>query len=133
VEVCTWVAAYRVGVDLASKLQLRAGQRVAVLDAPADVAVELPADVTRVDDPAQADAVIAFVLDSAALTGPAVEEALAAARADRLAWLAYPKAGQLNTDLNRDRLRDALAGTGARPVRQVSVDPTWSALRFRPA
>ncbi|HEU4426649.1 MAG TPA: hypothetical protein VFR67_29295 [Pilimelia sp.] len=120
-------------MDLASRLQLRAGQRVAVLDAPPDVAIGVPAGVSRVDDPAQADAVIAFVRDHAALTGPAAEEALAAARADRLAWIAYPKAGQLDTDLNRDRLAAALAGTGTRPVRQVSIDPVWSALRFRPA
>src|SRR5512142_1859333 len=60
-------------------------------------------------------------------------QAVAAARADRLAWISYPKGGQLGTDLNRDRLAAALAGRGVQPVRQVSVDDTWPALRFRPA
>ena len=40
---------------------------------------------------------------------------------------------QLGTDLNRDRLVAALADQGVQPVRQKSIDDTWSALRFRPA
>ena len=34
---------------------------------------------------------------------------------------------------SRDRLAAALAEQGVQPVRQVSIDGTWSALRFRPA
>jgi hypothetical protein len=56
--------------------------------------------------------------------------AVAAARLGKLAWIAYPEGGQLGTDLNRGTLAGLLA---ARGVRQVSIDPTWSALRFRPA
>jgi hypothetical protein len=51
----------------------------------------------------------------------------------RLAWVAYPKSGQLGTDLNRDRLAAALKTEGIRPVRQVALDDVWSAPRFRPA
>ena len=80
---------------------------------------------------AVADAVIAFVVRQGDLA--LAEQAVAAARADRLAWIGYPKGGQLGTDLNRDRLAAALAGHGVQPVRQVSLDDTWSALRFRPA
>ena len=57
---------------------------------------------------------------------------LDAAREDRLSWLAYPKAGQLGTDLNRDRLAAAVRERGVQPVRQVSIDEVWSALRLRP-
>jgi hypothetical protein len=59
--------------------------------------------------------------------------ALAAAARDELAWIAYPKAGLLGTDLNRDRLAELVGARGLRPVRQVAIDETWSALRFRPA
>jgi hypothetical protein len=52
---------------------------------------------------------------------------------DRLAWIACPKAGKLGTDLNRDILAALVADRGVRPVRQVAIDETWSALRFRPA
>jgi hypothetical protein len=54
-----------------------------------------------------------------------------AAHQDRLAWIAYPKAGQLGTDLNRGRLADAISASGLQPVRQVSLNDVWSALRFR--
>ena len=38
---------------------------------------------------------------------PSAEQAIAAARADRLAWISYPKGGQLGTDLNRDLLLES--------------------------
>ena len=57
---------------------------------------------------------------------------VAAASADRLTWVAYPKSGQLGTDLNRDVLAARLTEEGVRPVRQVAIDDVWSALRFRP-
>ena len=115
-------------MDVSSKLQLKPGQSVAVLNPPPGVT--LP-DVVAAADAADADAVIAFVVRRDDLGSAA--QAVAAARADRLAWIGYPKGGQLGTDLNRDLLVAALAGQGVQPVRQVSIDGTWSALRFRPA
>jgi hypothetical protein len=79
-----------------------------------------------------ADAVLVFVRNTAELEQHAAV-ALEHAADDRLTWIAYPKAGQLETDLNRDILWELLDGKGVRPVRQVAVDDTWSALRFRPA
>jgi hypothetical protein len=76
-------------------------------------------------------AVVALVVaDDAAAT----HEALAA-RAAELAtagafWIAYPKANR--ADINRDSLWPILAGYGFRPISQVALDDTWSALRFRP-
>jgi hypothetical protein len=117
-------------VDLAGKLQIKPGMRVAVVAAP-DGGPDLGA-LDLAPGPGDADAVIAFAhqradLDVAAT--PAVE----AARADKLAWIAYPKAGQLGTDLNRDSLARAAGELGIQPVRQISLDEVWSALRFRPA
>ena len=54
------------------------------------------------------------------------------AEADGIAWLAYPKAGQLDTDLNRDILWRHMLKKGVQGVRQVAIDATWSAMRFRP-
>jgi hypothetical protein len=115
-------------VDVSGKLQLKPGQSVAVLNLPPGLVLPGVVAAAAVAD---ADAVIAFVVrqDDLGLA----EQAVAAARADRLAWIGYPKGGQLGTDLNRDRLVAALAGHGVQPVRQVSIDDTWSALRFRPA
>ncbi|HYO89253.1 MAG TPA: hypothetical protein VER79_11430 [Candidatus Limnocylindrales bacterium] len=48
-------------------------------------------------------------------------------------WACYPKlTGEIKTDITRDKGWDALTGAGWRGVAQVSVDGTWSALRFRP-
>ena len=114
-----------------AKLQVRPGSSVAVLGARDGLDLELPDGTTRAEDPARADAVIAFVVDAAALDSVA-EPAIRAARDDRLAWIAYPKAGQLGTDLDRDVLARLVTARGARPVRQVALDGVWSALRFRP-
>ena len=49
-------------------------------------------------------------------------------------WIAYPKGTSgVKTDVNRDRLWEALRPTGWRPIRQVALDEVWSAMRFRPA
>jgi hypothetical protein len=45
--------------------------------------------------------------------------------------VAYPKAGQLGTDLNRDSLARALQTEGFEPVAQIAVDDVWSALRVK--
>ena len=118
-------------MDLSAKLQIKPGARLATL-AAADAPALVLADVATADAPDQADAVLAFVRTRADLdtvAAPAIEAALG----DRLAWIAYPKAGKLGTDLNRDILREALEAKGVQPVRQIAVDEVWSALRFRPA
>lgn len=118
-------------VSLAQKLQIKAGQSVVVLYAPPGVKIELEGS-RKVSNAAAADAMVVFAANRAELrerADPFVE----AARRDALAWIAYPKAGQLNTDLNRDSLWKLLEDRGIRPVRQVAIDDVWSALRFRPA
>jgi hypothetical protein len=115
-------------VNVDSKLQIKPGQSVVVLNAPPGLVLPGVSVAATVAD---SDGVIAFVTRRQDLDS--VEQAVAAARADRLAWISYPKGGQLGTDLNRDRLAAALAAHGVQPVRQVSIDDTWSALRFRPA
>jgi hypothetical protein len=118
-------------VSVAAKLQIAPGATVATVGQPADVDLEVPGENPVIADPSGADAVVVFCTNRAELDqrrGPLRQ----AARRDALAWLAYPKAGQLGTDLNRDSVAAALAGDGIRPVRQISIDDVWSALRFRP-
>ena len=118
-------------MDLAAKLQIKPGLPVSILGTGPD-RPDLSSLTRSTDPPAAAGAVIAFVTRAAELTETAAP-AIAAARQDRLAWIAYPKAGQLGTDLNRDTLARAVRELGAQPVRQVALDDVWSALRFRPA
>jgi hypothetical protein len=125
-------------MDVTAKLQIKPGQRIATLAAgTGDLpSVALPsiaeADANPPAEPGAADVVVAFARnqgDLSTVAAPAIE----AARQDKLAWIAYPKAGKLGTDLNRDILARLLTSEGVQPVRQVAIDETWSALRFRPA
>jgi hypothetical protein len=118
-------------VSVSSKLQVKAGQRVLVERLPR--AMDLKLDQGQlVDDAASADAIILFVATAAEL-GRHANNVVQAAKRDALAWVAYPKAGQLGTDLNRDSLARLMIEQGVQPVRQVAIDAVWSALRFRPA
>lgn len=113
--------------SLAQKLNLKQGMKVRVVDQPADVDLGDVAITTS----AKADGVIVFVKTLAAVDtkcGPAVE----AAKEDRIAWVVYPKAGQLGTDLNRDVLWRHLQKQGIEGVRQIAINEVWSAMRFRP-
>jgi hypothetical protein len=114
-------------VDLTDKLQIKPGQSLAIVNPPPGVT--LPAS-TSGSDASTAHAVIGFAVHQADIDQ--LEAVIGAALADRLAWIGYPKGGKLGTDLNRDRLAQVLASHGIQPVRQVSIDDTWSALRFRP-
>ena len=117
-------------MDVSAKLQIKPGQRIATVGMPGDVPPIAGESVA--ETPGAADVVVAFVRSNAERATVAVP-AIAAARRDKLAWIAYPKAGKLGTDLNRDLLSAALAGEGVQPVRRIAIDEVWSALRFRPA
>jgi hypothetical protein len=94
--------------------------------------LRLPADNPPVDAAEAGGAIVIFVRDHDALDRHSAL-AVGAARRDVLTWIAYPKGGQLGTDLNRDSLNSVLKARGVQGVRQISIDATWSALRFRPA
>lgn len=113
-------------MTLGKKLNLKDGMTLRVLGRPRDVDLE---DVVPAKG-AGADGVLLFAKTLAevdAKGGPVVD----AARSDRLAWIAYPKADQLDTNISRDVLARHLAPRGVHPVRMVAVDDVWSAMRFR--
>ncbi|MET0772481.1 MAG: hypothetical protein ABWZ82_05300 [Candidatus Limnocylindrales bacterium] len=89
----------------------------------------LPDGVRTVDALDQATAGILFA-DDAATIRKVLEARKAVLAAPDVLWVLYPKAGR--TDINRDTLWPIVAGYGLRPITQVAVDDTWSALRFRP-
>ena len=113
--------------SLRDKLQLGYGETLEVLDAPPEVAPE----VSDLAGPETAG-VLAFVTSSEDVARHATALAQAAADADGLAWAAYPKkSSAVESDITRDHGWEALSAEGLRPVRQVAIDDTWSALRFR--
>jgi len=114
-------------MSLAKKLNLKPGMTLKVVGRPASVGLD---DVAT--GRSAADGVLLFATTLAELDANAAPF-VDAAHADRLAWVAYPKAGQLATDLDRDILARHLEPRGIEPVRMVAVDEVWSAMRFRPA
>jgi hypothetical protein len=77
------------------------------------------------------DFTIAFVSAVAHVT-PAFKAALPTYHRGKALWFAYPKkTGSIRTDMSRDAGWDPLAAADLLPVTQISIDDTWSALRFR--
>jgi len=89
----------------------------------------LPDGAHVVPELSEATAAVLFA-DSASdlrqLLGEHADDELAA---PPVFWIAYPKANK--ADINRDTLWPILAERGMRPISQVAIDETWSALRFR--
>ena len=49
-----------------------------------------------------------------------------------IVWIAYPKgSGKIKTDIHRDNGWDSIKGTGWEGVSLVSLDDTWSSMRFK--
>ena len=113
-------------MDLIGKLQTKYTP-VCVINAPKSFTFAGPTH----QDPKTAKALIVFIKNADELRAK-VAPAVAAARRDAITYIAYPKAGQLGTDLSRDTLWAMLRGQGIRPVRNIAIDDVWSALRFRP-
>ncbi len=52
---------------------------------------------------------------------------------DSVFWIAYPKGtSKLKSNINRDSIRMTVEEFGITTVSAISIDDTWSALRFRP-
>jgi hypothetical protein len=115
---------------VADKLLIKPNTTVWASDfARLDMIRPLPDGVRRVDRPDEAATALVFADDAASL-----REILAAHKDDVTGpssfWVAYPKGNK--TDINRDTVWPIVGDYGLRPIGQVAVDDTWSALRFRP-
>jgi hypothetical protein len=114
---------------IAQKLLIKPRARVwATPSGAIDHLGPLPDGADLADGPVDATVAVAFVDDA---TGA---RALMADHGAQLAdvavfWIAYPKGNR--SDINRDSLWPIIAEHGLRPITQVAIDDTWSALRFR--
>lgn len=125
--------------SVAKKLQMKPGQRATVLNAPEgypEALEPLPEGVAlqpgSTGGEGELDFALLFVKNMAELR-ERLPEAARAVKHDALLWIAYPKgSAKTGTDLNRDRLHAAVAEHQLTGVSLVSLDDTWSAMRFRP-
>ncbi len=124
--------------SLAQKLGIKPAQRVLLLNAPsgyAELLDPLPDGVTLSTraDGSPYDGVQAFV-SSRADVETGAPQVLAALKAGGVLWMIYPKkSSKIKTDISRDAGWDRLRAASYDAVAVVSVDETWSALRFRPS
>jgi hypothetical protein len=114
---------------VAEKLLLKPGSAVWSSDKAAlSIAGELPEGVEI--SKRAGDAAVALVVapDAKTLTSVLKKHGVQLPRV-ATTWVLYPKGNA--TDINRDTIWPLLTEYGLRPNGQVSVDETWSALRFR--
>ena len=123
--------------SLIKKLRILPGQPILILNPPPEYIEslgELPEGATiTVQTEGQFNFVHLFVKDSREFDKLS-PIALKALEYDGLFWISYPKrSSKVETDLSRDVFWELLTDAGLRPVTQISIDDTWSALRFRPS
>jgi hypothetical protein len=115
--------------ELAAKLRIVGGRRVHLMRAP-DRHLALLGPVDRTNG--TADVVMLYSRNREQLDRDAAA-ATSAVEDEGVLWICYPKrSAKTPSDLSRDAVREAMRGHGWRAVSQVSIDDTWSALRFRP-
>ncbi len=122
---------------LLNKLQLKAKQSMVVLKAPEGYYEYLVSLLPEVSCTTAAigdfDAVFMFAQWSEDLVMH-VRTAVKLLKPDAILWIAYPKPNsKLETDLTQDSGWGFLTQIGWAPMRQISLDDTWSVLRFNPA
>ena len=122
---------------LAKRLALKPGTSVLVMRAPEgylDALGELPEGVRlSTSRRGEVDCIQLFVRSEAEVERD-TPSVLSSLIAGGLLSYSYPKRSSgVESDNTRDRGWDSLTAAGWRPVSQISIDDTWSALCFRPA
>jgi hypothetical protein len=118
---------------VSQKMHMKAGNRVLTVNAPrfyATLVGGLP-DGARLVKAAPAEVVHLFVKDRAEITIH-LPVALAAVGAETLLWVSFPKKSSgVETNISRDEGWEPLQVAGWEPVSVITIDDTWSALRFK--
>ena len=122
---------------LFQKLNFKSHPSILVLNPPESFLPELEAmaDQARIHTdelPEQVTFALAFVLTLADIE-KAIRDMAPRLASDAVLWFCYPKGSskRYRCEFNRDTGWAALAPFQLEPVRQVSIDEDWTALRFR--
>jgi hypothetical protein len=119
---------------LAQKSLVKSGYQIQLINAPDGFAIDgLPTEVSITTDEGKERDMVYLFVNSIADVQQLAPQAIKALKYDGLLWIAYPKrSSSIKTDINCDNGWETLDAAGFRPVTQISIDDTWSALRFRP-
>ncbi len=124
------------GTPLPKKLGIKAGRRVAFLDAPPEFARALGALPDGVDRPRTTlrarplDLVVAFFVERRRLE-QRLPRLIATLDPAGALWIAWPKrASGVATDLSEDVVRELALAAGVVDVKVCAIDATWSGLKL---
>lgn len=125
---------------IATRMFVKPGDAVLAVDAPDDYAGllgQLPSAARVVGSVAElggqpADVVHVFANTRARLAD-VLPQAMKAVRENGILWVSYPKVTVGGHDLSRQAVHNDLHTLGWKPVAQIAIDDTWSAIRARPA
>jgi hypothetical protein len=122
------------GTALAAKLGIKAGSRVHLIHAPAELAewlAPLPTGVVFQDRPdTETDVVHLFVTRQADLARE-LSALRGSLRPDAALWVSWPKkAAKVATDVTEDRIRELALPLGLVDVKVCAVNSVWSGLKL---
>ena len=124
-------------MELLAKLQFKDGMKACSSRVPEDLLLEFQ-NIEILENTGQKDGdenlsfFLAFVRNPAEVEA-AFEKAKALLKEDALLWFCYPKksSGMYTGEISRDHGWEHLFQNDLLPVRIVSLNEDWSALRFR--
>jgi hypothetical protein len=122
------------GTPLPGKLGIRAGMRVAFVDAPpefAELVAPLPDGVEVVDAVDDAVELIVFFTVARSALEREVAALQAAIAPDGSLWVAWPKRSSgVESDMTEDLVREVALPRGLVDNKVCAIDATWSGLRL---
>lgn len=123
--------------SLARKFGIKPGHRLLVVNAPEGYMERLAplpdgAEISTTAEGSPFDFVLVFMRSKADVDIHA-PHAMEAVKPGGLLWFAYPKkTSGIKTDISRDEGWETAHQAGYQGIALISIDDTWSAMRFRP-
>ena len=118
-------------MQIARKLHLKAGMRVAVANAPAGFSLTSPGVTLERSLTRGLDLALLFTTTRKDLRAK-WPKLLASVKQDGAVWVAYPKKNSgIETDLHGMQEWEATKGSDWNPVAMIAVDDSWSATRYK--
>lgn len=121
---------------VSERLRIKPGNRVLLVNAPANAAVvlgALPKGATIVKNASNAQfPIVLLFAESRAALEENTKTCKKFIEPDGILWIAYYKGGATqDSDINRDDIRTYAETVGLKTVAQIALDHDWSALRHK--